>query len=152
MNSLTFMNSTVLSLFSTGRTRGIVLESGHGVTCVAPIFEGYALPHAMHHSFIAGEEIGKQLFKEIGDRGIKIEKSAIERLEIIKYLKEKMCGVALDFDKALKMPDPLSEDDRSYELPDGNVVGQSSIIQVDHKARYTATEILFKLITHATAY
>jgi actin-related protein len=144
------MNSSVLSLFATGRTRGIVLESGHGVTSVSPIFEGFALPHAQHHMNIAGEEIGKQLLKEITDRGIKIDKSQVEKLEIIKFLKEKMCAVALDFDKALKSPDPLNEDDRSYELPDGNVVGQSNIIQVDHKARFSATEILFKyiIITH----
>lgn len=144
ISSITFMNSSTLALFATGRTRGLVVESGHGASYVSPIFEGFPLAHAMHTSNIAGEEIGKQLMKELNDRGIKIDKTAIERLEIIKYLKEKMCAVALDFDKSLKGGDPLSEDDRSYELPDGNTVGGSNIIQVDHKARFTATEILFK--------
>ena len=47
-------NSAVLSLFSNGTTIGLVAESGEGVTYTVPVFEGYALPHAMHSIDIAG--------------------------------------------------------------------------------------------------
>ena len=49
-----------------------------------------------------------------------------------------MCHVAIDFDHQIKAKDPLTDEERSYELPD-----EKGIIQVDHQKRYLATEILF---------
>lgn len=47
VNSLAIYNSSVLSLFSTGSTKGILVESGQGISHTVPVFEGYALPHAV---------------------------------------------------------------------------------------------------------
>jgi len=45
--SVLFMNSSSLSLFSTGQTTGLVVETGHSQSTVVPIFEGYPILHAM---------------------------------------------------------------------------------------------------------
>ena len=49
-----------------------------------------------------------------------------------------MCSVSLNYHNDMQgHDDPLSQEDRSYELPSGE------IIQVNHRTRFKATEILF---------
>jgi actin-related protein len=62
--SLAIFNSSVLSLFSTGKTRGVVLEMGEGSCHAVPVFEGYALPHATSRLNLAGTDID-----QMGGRG-----------------------------------------------------------------------------------
>ena len=54
VESLAIINTSVLSLFSTGKTSGLVVECGEGVSYSVPVFEGYALPHAILKLDIAG--------------------------------------------------------------------------------------------------
>ena len=72
--------------YATGRTTGVVLDSGDGVTHAVPIYEGFALRHSIMRSDVAGRDITRYLQLLLQREGYIFKTSS--EFEIVRQMKE----------------------------------------------------------------
>ncbi|CAG0895464.1 unnamed protein product [Darwinula stevensoni] len=121
----------ILSLYSTGRTTGVVLDSGDGVTHAVPIYEGFALPHSIVRVDIAGRDVTRYLRLLLRKEGTNFRTTA--EFEIVKQIKEQVCCLT---SHPVRDEASVESEKTKYTLPDG------STLEVG-PARFRAPEVLF---------
>jgi centractin len=143
----------VLSLYASGRTTGIVLDSGDGVSHAVPVYNGFAITNSVRRIDVAGRDVTENLQKHLRRAGHVFHTSAEK--EIVRIMKEKVSYVALDAQKEEKEfhqraaagprgggggggVDGADDKQRvvEYPLPDGRTVKLGP-------ERFLAPEILF---------
>jgi centractin len=83
----------ILSLFASGRTTGVVLDSGDGVTHVVPVYEGVAITHGISRMDVAGRAVTQQLQRLLRRHtGYTFHTSS--EMEVVREIKEACCSVS----------------------------------------------------------
>ena len=122
-------NSSMVGLYSYGKTSGLIVDSGYNVTSTVPVYEGYPLAHASLKINIGGEDLSKNLLNMIQS---KLDETYVDMKGrfLADDIKEKLGFVLLNQDDADDVKDS------TYELPDGKKIEIGSEL-------YKANEILF---------
>ncbi|XP_037351050.1 actin-like protein 7A [Talpa occidentalis] len=106
-----------LSMYSYGKTSGLVVEVGHGVSYVVPIYEGYPLPSITGRLDYAGSDLTAYLMSLMNNLGKHFTE---DQTGIVEDIKRKCCFVALDPIEEKKVPP--AEHTMQYKLPDGQEI------------------------------
>ncbi|CAK9035156.1 Actin [Durusdinium trenchii] len=113
----------VWSLYSSGRTTGLVLDSGHSATWAIPIYEGICVTYAIQKSELAGKALTKELIEMLQQEGYSFP--SLDEREILQLVKEQLCCVA---------PDPAgpgcTSEEALYQMPDGTILVLRSSMRV----------------------
>ena len=118
----------VLSLYSSGKTTGVVVDCGDGVTHVVPVFNGFSIPNSILRNDLAGRDVSHYLQLLLRRAGYNFSTSA-ER-ETVRSIKESCCYVAFDANKEEEQLEATKASStkgsqQKYKLPDGNIISVS---------------------------
>ncbi|XP_010364407.1 actin-related protein T2 [Rhinopithecus roxellana] len=130
-------DQAVLALYASACVTGLVVDSGDGVTCTVPIFEGYSLPHAVTKLHVAGRDITELLTQLLLASGhtfsCELDKGLVDDI------KKKLCYVALEPEKELsRRPEEVL---REYKLPDGNILSLGDPLHQAPEALFTPQQL-----------
>jgi actin len=120
------------ALYASGRTTGIVLDVGHGLSTVSPVFDSFPVDHAMNRMNVGGADVSDHFSRVLLERGYTFH-SPLDQLNLA-HLKESVALVADDYGAAFDGPDGPYE--TRFEMPDGSAVTLA-------KERFRCSEVLF---------
>lgn len=131
--ALVLNNTSALSLFATGRSTGLVVESGASRTHIGPIWDGYTLPHFLRRVDYGGEDVTDRLLTMFRAEGYPF--STAQDRDAARLMKEQLCYVAGDpqFERGFCAESRTVE--KLFRLPDGQEVYLN-------ESRFVAPEVL----------
>jgi actin len=86
----------ILSLYSLGKTTGLVLDAGHAGARAVSISEGHVIPNVINQVGFGGNQLNKFLTNLLKEIGLNFATNREELTSI--DIKEKLCYVSLDYE------------------------------------------------------
>jgi len=149
----------VLSLYASERTTkvrrttGVVVDSGEHVSYTVPVYEGYAISHAIMSLDIAGRQLTEYMIdtliveRKVTDRLRTCDYSVRRKFsEAVRQMKEEICYVALDFDIETQAMRENSGRDYTYAVPDHTMSDLLPTCITVGSERFRCPEVLFQPI------
>ena len=116
VENLFIANQALLSLYSTGKLSGIVLESGGGVTQIAPILDLHLMPYAINRIDFGGNDLSDYLNRLLFATNNHFYKNN-KYLKFLEQIKKEACYVEKKYKKNFGSVEPYL-----IQLPDGNSI------------------------------
>ena len=140
--ALCMQHQAIPALLASGRITGLVVTCGDGVTEAVPVFESYALPHAVARAHnVTGRALSEHMSRLLLSQHACHLYTSAER-EIARDIKERLCYVAADYDtECARTTSPAAAAaaacNAQYEMPDGAAITVGP-------ARFQCPEALFQ--------
>ncbi|KAJ5066829.1 actin-5c-like protein [Anaeramoeba ignava] len=116
-------NAQILSLYSSGRTTGIVVDIGHGTTAIQPIYEGYEISHAIDRYNISGVDLTQYLIKLLEEKGYSFTTSS--EIEMAREIKQRFCYCSTNYQEEIKQNENQFHLEKEYESKNGDIISIS---------------------------
>lgn len=114
------MNSGLLALYGSGKTTGLVIESGSDVTTVTPVHEGVMVPYAHCLEPIGGSDVDTLLLELLNETQPEVARTL--SLSSSSFLKEQLNSISLDFQLEESRYRSSATKSNPVKLPDGTAI------------------------------
>ena len=130
--ALFIANTATLSLYSLGLTTGLVVELGHGVCHIVPVYQGYTISNAIIRIDLGGRNVTDYLKHLLNKSGYNFTTTAEH--EVVEHIKYQLAYVSQD--PQAETNNFLIEQVKEYEMPDGQKIKVA-------QERFWCTEVFF---------
>lgn len=118
--ALSIGNTSVLALYATGRSTGLVIDSGASKTHIGPVWEGYSYQHFLQRVDFGGDDVTAELQKKLRSEGYPFSTS--KDRSFVDAIKEELCYVASNAQKEQDYCKESRSLERMFALPDGQEI------------------------------
>ena len=138
-----FGTASVLSLYAYGKTDGILMESGDGLTQISTVLNGYKVDHGTEKVNFGGSDVTDFLKILLRKSGLYLNSSSED--SILNEMKKNICQVSTNIGQKINFLQRINTnnaiknaktDETCYILPDGKPIAVGT-------ERFLAPELLF---------